>query len=82
MSHGTKRSPAHLKTQINAERKGAPMASISSQLFKRSATNSFAVVLLKPCFSSSTNVWYKDKGMVGIVETRYKMPTKTFDWRI
>lgn len=57
MSHGTKRSPAHLKTKRNAAKKGAPRTSERAQLLKKSMTKRLGVVLLKPCFSSRTNVW-------------------------
>ena len=66
MSHGTKRSPAHLNTHKNAAKKGAPMANPIPQLFSRSVTNSEGVVLLKPCFSSNTKVEYIENGRVGM----------------
>jgi len=32
-----------------------------AQLFRRSVTNNVGVVLLSPCFSSKTNVWYTER---------------------
>jgi hypothetical protein len=56
MSHGTKRSPAHLKMYKKVARNGAPMANPRAHPLRRSATNKAGVVLLKPCFSSRTKV--------------------------
>lgn len=68
ISHGTKRSPAQRTTQRNAERNGVPIAKATSHPFRRSVTNSIGVVLLNPCFSSSTNVLYRSTGSDGSEE--------------
>ena len=82
MSHGTKRSPAHLNTHKNAAKKGAPMANPIPQLFSRSVTNSEGVVLLKPCFSSNTKVEYIENGRVGIDDMKYTTQENATDCRI
>lgn len=70
ISQGTNRSPAHWKTLRKAAKKGAPMTNPIAQPLKRSATNKPGVVLLKPCFSSRTKVWYTESGIVGIDDTK------------
>lgn len=56
MSQGTNRSPAHLKMYRKAAKKGEPRTKASPHPLMRSMTNRLGVVLLNPCFSSSTNV--------------------------
>lgn len=54
----------------------------SAQLLIMSVMNRPGVVLLKPCFSSRTNVEYTESGRDGIVDTKTRTPTKTIDWTI
>ena len=79
MSQGTKRSPAHLKMARKAERKGAPMTKPTAHDLRRSVTNSRRVVLLKPCFSSRTNVWYTESGSDGSEERKNSVNANAMD---
>lgn len=84
MSHGTKRSPAHLKTYRKPAKKGAPIAKPMAQPLIRSVKKSKGVVLLNPCFSSNTNVWYHETGSDGSDEMRNNTTTNATDcviWR-
>lgn len=82
ISHGKNLSPAHLKTYKKAERKGAPIAAVNNWLLTRSLTKRLGVVLLKPCFSSRTKVWYRENGIDWTVEMRTSIPAKMLDCRI
>lgn len=82
INQGTNRSPAHLKMYKNAARNGPPRAKPSAHPLRRSATKRAGVVLLNPCFSSKTKVWYIDSGRVGIDEQKNKIATKAIDWII
>ena len=79
MSQGTKRSPAHLKMARNAERKGAPMTKPTAQDLRRSVTKRRRVVLLKPCFSSRTKVWYTESGSDGREEMKKRVKANAMD---
>lgn len=82
INQGTKRSPAHWNMYKKAAKKGAPRAKAMSQLFTRSPTKRAGVVLLNPCFSSSTKVEYTDNGRVGKDESRYIVNENMIDCRI
>ena len=79
MSQGTKRSPAHLKIARKAERKGAPMTKPTAHDLRRSVTKRRRVVLLKPCFSSRTNVWYTESGSDGSEERKNNVKANAID---
>jgi len=79
IKNGMKLSPAHLKIFKKAARNGAPNTNPTSQPLMVSVTNNPGVVLLNPCFSSRTKVWYAESGMLGIEETRNKIATKKSD---
>lgn len=56
INQGTNLSPAHSKMYKKTAKKGAPSTKAMAQPFNKSVTNNLGVVLLKPCFSSKTNV--------------------------
>ena len=56
INQGTKRSPAHLKIYKKRAKNGPPNTIPITQLLMKSVMKSLGVVLLKPCFSSRTNV--------------------------
>jgi len=63
----------------NTQRNGAPKANPSPHPLMRSAANVAGVVLLNPCFSSSTNVEYRDKGIELILDKKANIIEKAMD---
>lgn len=82
MSQGTNLSPAHLNIFKNAAKKGAPITKPSPHPFSMSAMNNPGVVLLNPCFSSSTKVLYTESGIAGTEEMKNSTAEKAIDCKI
>lgn len=58
------------------------MANASSQLLSKSMANNDGAVLLNPCFSSSTNVWYTESGVLIADENTNRIAANARDWVI
>ena len=55
------------------------MRSTNVQLFSKSVMNKVGVVLLNPCFSSSTNVWYTESSVLMRDKDRNSIPANASD---